>query len=56
MLHNKLNYSIVVRGGGREGENTWAVLVFYIWEFGVIKLMEDVLDQSISDDTGVVHH
>jgi hypothetical protein len=30
-----MNYSIVVRGG--RGEDTWAGLVFYIREFGIIK-------------------
>ena len=30
---HQMNYSIAVRGkGGKRGENTWAGLIFYVWE------------------------
>jgi len=37
----QMNNSIVARG--RRGENTWAGLVFYIWELGYCNQMSVVL-------------
>jgi len=55
MLTQQMNYSncsIVVRGG--RGEDTWAGLVFYIWEFGWDNQMEIVFNKR-SDAASSYH-